>query len=102
MYVELKTGHEDAGPAWSGWVRSSKTGRTAYYRGKTLRRIAGGGVKGNHVDVATGEEYWVSGVKKDRQDRHWAGAGPVEVDEDARDEYLRLVGGGRWPTGAGT
>jgi hypothetical protein len=31
-------------------------------------------------------------VKKDRQDRHWAGGGPVVIDDDVRDEYEQLVG----------
>ncbi len=62
MYVELRSGYgNNDGPAWIGWVHFSKTGRTVYYRGKTLRRIIGGGVGSNHVDIATGEEYWVSG-----------------------------------------
>jgi hypothetical protein len=90
MYVELKSGHGDDGPAWIGWVKFSKTGRTVYYRGRTLRRAHG--VSGNHIDADTGDELWVSGVKKDRQDRHWAGSGPVEVDPDALDEYNRIVG----------
>jgi hypothetical protein len=91
MYVELKTGFNDDGPAWIGRVRFSKTGRTIYYRGRTLQRKGWGGGPGNHVDVDTGEEFWVSGVKKDRTDRHWAGHGPIHVDEDVRDEYEQLV-----------
>jgi hypothetical protein len=93
MYIELKTGFNDDGPAWIGRVTFSKTGRTIYYRGKVLRRVAGGGIKGNHVDVDTGEEYWISGVKKDGEDRHWAGRGTVHVDDDARDEYEQQVPG---------
>jgi hypothetical protein len=42
MYVELKTGHNDNGPAWIGRVGFSKTGQTIYYREKSLRRIHGG------------------------------------------------------------
>ncbi len=95
MYVELKSGYHGTGPAWIGRVRFSKTGRTVYYRGKQLRRIPGGGISANHRDVETGEEYWVSGVKKDGHDRHWAGGGPVEIDDDVREEYERLVGRGR-------
>ncbi len=91
MYVELKTGHNDNGPAWIGRVSFSKTGQTIYYRGKSLRRITGGGVSANYRDVETGEQYWISGVKKNREDRHWAGAGPVLIDEDVRAEYDRLV-----------
>jgi len=57
-----------------------------------------GGNGSNHYDVATGEEYWISGVKKDRHDRHWSGRGVVEIDDDARDEYERIVGGGSQST----
>jgi hypothetical protein len=93
-YVELKTGFNGDGPASIRWVTFSKTGRTVYYRGRTLQRIFRGGNGSNHYDVATGEEYWISGVKKDRHDRHWSGRGVVEIDDDARDEYERIVGGG--------
>jgi hypothetical protein len=89
MYVELKAG---AGTAWIGRVQFSKTGRTVYYRGRKLERIRGGGISGNHIDTETGEEFWISGVKKNGQDRHWAEGGPVEVDADALDEYNRLIG----------
>jgi hypothetical protein len=93
-YVELKTGYGDSGPASISWVTFSKTWQTVYYRDRVLRRIPGGGISGNHRDVETGEEYWVSGVKRDGKDRHWAGSGPVEIDEDAREEYDRLMLGG--------
>jgi hypothetical protein len=89
MYVELKSDQSDSGPAWIGRVRFSKTGQTVFYRGLTLARQQG--VSGNHVDIATGDEYWVSGVKRDGTDRHWAGRGPVHVDSDVLDEYLRMV-----------
>ena len=91
-YVELKSGFNDDGPASIGWVTFSKTGRTIYYRGRTLQRIVRGGIASNHRDVDSGEEYWISGVKKDGQDRHWAGHGPVTIDEDAREEYERITG----------
>jgi hypothetical protein len=92
MYVELKSGFGDSGPASIGWVNFSKTGRTVYYRGRELRRVRGGGISGNHVDVETDDEYWVSGVKKNGEDRHWAGVGGVEIDEDALNEYRRIIG----------
>jgi hypothetical protein len=92
MYVELKTSNEN-GPAWIGWVSFSKSGRTVYYRGRALKRIKGGGISGNHVDVVTGDEYWISGPKKNREDRHWAGSGPVEIDPDAKAEYERIIDG---------
>ncbi|MFL6071913.1 MAG: hypothetical protein ACJ73S_00670 [Mycobacteriales bacterium] len=88
MYVELKTGFDDDGPAWIGRVRFSKTGRTVYYRGRTLRRVIG--VEGNHVDVDSGEEFWVSGPRRDRADRRYGNA-PVQVDEDVRAEYETIL-----------
>jgi hypothetical protein len=91
-YVELKTGYDDNGPASISWVTINRTGKTVYYRDPILARARGGGGKGNYYDTKTGEEYWVSGVKRNGEDRHWAGSGPVEIDDDARDEYHRLTG----------
>ena len=90
-YVELKTGFNDDGPASISWVTFSKTGRTVYYRDRALHRIRGG-IGANHRDTETGEQYWISGVKRNGEDRHWAGRGRVIIDEDARDEYERITG----------
>lgn len=92
MYIELKSGHADNGPAWIEEVRFSKSKRSIHFRGKELLNIGGRGIAGNHVDVETGEEYWVSGVKKNGQDRHWAGGGPVEINPEIKDEYEKLIG----------
>lgn len=35
--------------------------------------------------------YWISGVKRDGSDRHWAGSGSVIVAADAVEEYLRIT-----------
>jgi len=94
MYIELKSGHSDNGPAWIGYVTSSKTGRTLYFDGRGLmklkgqRRTASGG---NYVDMETGESFWVSGIKKNGQDRHWAGSGKVWVEAAALSEYLEII-----------
>ena len=71
-------------------MQGSKSGRTLYYRGKRLRRIVGGGGGSDYYDLDNGDEYWVSGVKKSGEDRHWAGGGPVEIDEDAKAEYEKV------------
>lgn len=91
MYVESKSEAGDRGEARIGWVTFSKTGRSIYYAGKRLQRIKGGGVAGNYFDAETGDEYWVSGVKKDGTNRHWAGGGEIQVDDDARSEYEKII-----------
>ncbi|MEM1043975.1 MAG: hypothetical protein AAGI91_15275 [Bacteroidota bacterium] len=90
VYLELKSGFSDNGPARIGRVTFSKSGRSVYYRERRFERIEGGGASGNYRDVETGEEYWISGVKRDGSDRHWAGAGSVEIDEDVLAEYQAM------------
>jgi hypothetical protein len=91
-YIELKTNQEDKGPAWIARVKLSRSRTTVYFNGKALRRARRGSVEGNHFDVETGEEYWVSGVKKDGTDRHWAGSGKVAIEASAVREYLEITG----------
>lgn len=57
MYVQLKTGvHKDRGPSWIAWVRCTRTWRTAYLHGRTVRRTAGAHFDSNAFDVDTGDE----------------------------------------------
>jgi hypothetical protein len=94
-YIELKSGHHDNGPAWIGYVTPSKTGRTLYFNGRALMKLKGqrrAESGGNYVDMATGESFWVSGVKKNGEDRHWAGSGKVFVEAAALSDYLRVIG----------
>jgi hypothetical protein len=90
MYVENKNGDIDGAPARIGWVTFSQTGRSVYHRGRTLKRAKGGGVSGNFYDEATGQEYWVSGVKGRGSNAHPAERTKVLLDEDASEEYERL------------
>ena len=66
-------------------VRLSKTGRTVYYKGREFRRIQGGGVSGNYICVESGDEYWISGVKKRSTNRHWAGGGDIVLEVPEQD-----------------
>ena len=88
-YIELKSGYSDNGPAWIARVGVSKSGRTLYFNGKPLKR--GQGISANRYDLETGEEYWVSNVKKDGSDRHWAGSGRVSVEASAVADYLAIT-----------
>jgi hypothetical protein len=90
MYIECKTGTL-AGSARIGRVTFNRTGRSLRYRDQVFRRIVGGGAtSSNHVDEATGAEYWISGCKRRGGDR-LHGSAPVEIDEDVREEYWRDI-----------
>ena len=89
-YIEDK-GDGISGPARIGRVTFSKSGKSLYYQGRRFQTLAGQGFKANYFDVATGEEYWISGCKKDRTDRLYSGA--IEIDEDVADEYWREIRG---------
>lgn len=91
LYVELKSGHHHDGPAWIGRGYFSKTGRTVYFNNLALHRVGGQGVLGNHVDVSTGQEYWVSGVKRRGSDRHWAASGVIRLDSRVVAEYVQVT-----------
>ena len=96
MFVQLKTGHDtDQGPCWISRVRFSKTYRTAYWHGKTLRRWPGL-VDANFFDAETREEYWLSGPHRDRRDTRYSSVLP-EIDEDAREDYERFLSGEALP-----
>src|SRR5687768_7943575 len=90
MYIENKNGDIDGVRARIGWVSFSNSGLSVYYRGRTLKRLKGGGVRGNYFDEATGEEYWMSGVKRSGSNAHSAESTKIDVDADAKDEYNRL------------
>lgn len=90
MYIENKEGLIEGAAARVGWVRFSKTGRTVYYRNRSLKMTKGGGISGNFLDAETGEAFWISGIKKRGSNAHPAEFIIPEIDEDARDEYTRL------------
>ncbi|MEN6497892.1 MAG: hypothetical protein ABFD16_26640 [Thermoguttaceae bacterium] len=90
MYIEYKGG-DISGPARIGRVTFSRSGKSLYYRGRRFHTLGGRGFKANYLDVATGEEYWISGCKKDGSDRLYSGS--VEIDEDVAEEYWREIRG---------
>ena len=90
IYVELKSGYSDNGPAWIGNGFYNRSRKTIYFNGQVFCRSKG--ITGNHIDLQTGEEYWISGVKKDGTDRHWAGSGLIKIDNHIIDDYLNHRG----------
>ena len=95
MYIENKSAQPSGtrgvvGPARIGRVAFSKTGKSLYYQGKTFQSLKGSGCKANYYDLATGDEYWISGPKKNGADGLY-GPRPTPIDEGAPEEYwLRI------------
>lgn len=90
-YIELKSGFGDNGPAWIGIAEFSKSGRTVYFNGKAFKNSNAQGIAGNYYDIENEDEYWISGIKKNGTDRHWAGGGKIMIDRNVVDLYLSLV-----------
>ncbi|MES2793554.1 MAG: 1-deoxy-D-xylulose-5-phosphate synthase [Planctomycetota bacterium] len=86
MYLENKSGGL-TGPGRIGRVSFSQTGKTIYYRGQAFQSLKGRGCKSNYVEIATGQEYWISGPRKDGRDQLYGGGNTVSVDEDVAEEY---------------
>ncbi|MGD9816251.1 MAG: 1-deoxy-D-xylulose-5-phosphate synthase [Hyphomonadaceae bacterium] len=89
MYIENKSEGLN-GPARIGRVTFNRTGKSLRYRGRTFQSLKGQGSKANYYDVETGERFWISGPRRDGQDRLYPGSAlAVEIDDDAADEYWR-------------
>jgi len=86
MYIECKAESLN-GPARIGRVTFSKTGKSFYYKGQLFCSLKGSGFKANYRNQDTWEEYWISGPRRDGEDRLYVSNIPVEIDEDVREEY---------------
>jgi hypothetical protein len=87
-YIELKSNYNHNGPAWIGLVSYSKSGRTLYFNGKAFQRVGSDRMRGNYYDIENGDEYWISGFKKELGDRHKFGNGKIFVEDRIVKEYL--------------
>ena len=90
MYIEDKTDGL-SGTARIGRVTLSKSGRTLYYCGKSFQSLKGAGFKANYREIESGDEYWISGCKRDGSDRLYDERVPVEIDDDVREEYWTTI-----------
>ena len=84
MYIEDKSEGLE-GPARIGRVTFSKTGKSLYYGGRLFHSLKGRGFKANYFDAETGVQFWISGCKKNGDDRLYSGT--TTIDEDVREEY---------------
>jgi hypothetical protein len=90
MYLECKAGGL-IGDARIGRVTFSRTRGTIYYGGQTFKSLKGAGFKSNYCCVETGQNYWISGPRRDGQDRLYGERLPVLIDADVRDEYWEKI-----------
>jgi len=89
MYIEQKAG-DLIGPSRIGRVTFSKTGKMIYYKEQKFQSLKGAGFKSNYYDIDTHDDYWISGPRKDRQDKLYGGKADF-IDNDVWDEYWRDI-----------
>jgi hypothetical protein len=101
MYLEDKS-EGLVGPCRIGRVRFSKTGSTLYYGERAFQSLKGNGFKANYFDLESGEEFWISGPRRDGTDGLYGRlTQPEDVDIDVAEAYwLDIRGHGRVPEGA--
>ena len=90
-YIELINGFSHDGPAWIGLISFSKSGKTVYFDGKAFQRVGSDRTAGNFYDIESGDEYWISGVKKNMTDRHKFGGGKIFVEKRILSKYLKVI-----------
>lgn len=87
MYIEDKSEGLE-GPARIGRVTYSKSGRSLSYAGRTFRPLGGRGYKANYEDVSTGEQFWISGPRRDGADGLYGARTTADmVDDDIAEPY---------------
>jgi hypothetical protein len=90
MYIEDKSSGLE-GDARIGRVFFSKSGKTLYYNGLRFRSLKGNGYKANYFETDSGDHYWISGPRKDQNDRLYGGNQGVQIDSDVYEEYLEYL-----------
>lgn len=101
MYVECKAGGL-ANAGRIGRVTLSKTGRSLTYGGRIFQSLSGSGFKANYFDIATSEQYWISGPRRDGRDGLYGRlTTAADVDEDVAMAYWRDIRGRPLPADRG-
>lgn len=90
MYIGYN-GNGLEGPARIGRVYFSKSGKSIYYKGKCFQTCAGRGYKYTFFNIDSADNYWISGPRKDQNDRLYGGNRCVIIDDDIREEHLNLI-----------
>jgi len=90
VYVE-KISEDDETSAWIGYAETSKSGVTKYFNEKTFELVIGGDLNTNYYETETGEEYWISSVKKNIKENRWTHLDEVLIDSTAINHYMSLL-----------
>ena len=90
MYIERKADGL-TGEARIGRVTFSKSGKSIYYDGKQFKSLKGSGFKANYYEIESGDDYWISGPRKDGSDRLYGERLPIEIDEEVREDYWTQI-----------
>lgn len=101
-YIELKTGYNDNGPAWIGYVTKSKSGQTIYFNNIAFQSQKGhysAFWNSNYFDIESNDNYWISGVKKQGSDRKPGCSGKTYIQKRAIAEYCKIKGISKIPKG---
>jgi hypothetical protein len=77
MYIEDKS-ESLSGDARIGRVTFSRTMRSMYYDGKEFLKTKRG-FKYNCIEIASGDQYWISGCRNDGTDRYMAKESPYTL-----------------------
>ena len=93
MWIERKTDGL-VGPARIGRVTYSNSGRSLSYGEQRFESLKRKGFKANYADLATGEQYWISGCHKDGKDALYSTT--AEIDEE-NSHISRLHVPGKYP-----
>jgi hypothetical protein len=97
MYIEDKSSGL-AGPGRIGRVQFSKTAATLIYGGRSFQSLKGVGFKANYFDIDTGDQFWISGPRRDGADGLYGRITEAgDVDEDVAEEYWRDIRGVKPP-----
>ena len=86
MYIERKNG-DLVGTARIGRVTFSKSCKSLFYQGREFGSLKGTGIKANYRSA--GEDYWISGCKKNGEDSLFPAV--IQIDDDVREEYWCVI-----------
>lgn len=72
-------------------IDGARIWKSIHYKDKTFETLKGRGFQSNYIDLATGDQYWISGCRKDGMEALFSA--DIAMDEDVREEYWTEIRG---------